>query len=72
MLTMRIGRRYKRDADGTLRCANLNCRVPLEPPIFVNEFYIGTMDRKLYRRPFCVKCEQRLKRAADNVIVELF
>jgi len=71
MLRMRIGKKYHKESDGTLRCANLQCRAPLEPPIFINEFTIGTMDSKLYRRPFCVECTARLKKAKEHVIMEV-
>jgi hypothetical protein len=30
------------------------------------------VDGKLYQRPFCVKCTARLKKAKEQVIMEIF
>jgi aspartate carbamoyltransferase regulatory subunit len=70
MLVMKISRKYRRTGDGILRCANLQCQAPLEPPVTVHEFNIG-MSKKLYCRPFCVECTRKLKKAKENVVVEV-
>lgn len=70
MLVMKIGRKYRAALDGTLKCANLQCQAPLEPPVSIHEFVIG-VSPKVYRRPFCISCMSRLKKARENVIVEV-
>jgi len=70
MLVMKIGRKYRVALGGTLKCANLKCQTPLEPPVSIHEFVIG-LSPKVYRRPFCIDCMSRLKKAKGNVIVEV-
>lgn len=68
MLRMRIDRRYRYNASETT-CANVQCRAIMERPFAVMEFMVG-MSNKVYKRPFCIECTKKLKRAKENVIME--
>jgi len=72
MMRMRISKRYKfaTPTNDAPRCANVQCGTPLEQPFAILEFTVG-MKKKLYRRPFCVECEAKLRRAKNNVIMEI-
>ena len=42
------------------RCANLNCKAILEPPLNVYTFIVGEY-KLLYQRAFCVDCMEAIK-----------
>ena len=73
MFAIRIARHYRdpHSEAEPLRCANLGCKVILEPPLSIHEFNVGDLP-KTFRRPFCVNCMDALERAGPEVIVEVY